>query len=121
MTAANTRKSAQHLLEAMALGTVPADTGTAGGPGVNKYSITATIPTAAAAAATAFFGATVSATANGTKLGDIAVCAPTTFITGVLSNFASVVAVDAVRLGALSTAGFTGASQVFNVIVFGQS
>lgn len=121
MTVANTRKSAQHLLESMVLGTASAGSGTAGGPGLNKYSITATIPTAAAAAATAFFGATVSATANGTKLGDIALAAPTTFITGVLANFATVVAVDAVRLGALSTAGFTGASQTFNVIVLGQS
>src|SRR5216110_3449345 len=112
MAAANTRKSVQHALESAILGTASAGVGTAGGPGINKYTITATVPSAAVS-----ITGVVTATANGVKLGDIVLVgdqsAPVTG-TGLVGGYAS--AADTITLANVATTGgYTGASHVYNV------
>lgn len=111
MAAATVNKSAQHLLESLVLGT-DAPSGQ-----VYAGTITATIPTAGANAV-----GSVTATITGAALGDIIIVSgPTVALTGAGGVAASVTATDTVTLTMGSTAGYTGASKIYNYVLFKQS
>ena len=111
MAVASLSKSTQHLLESLVLGT--------DAPGTQVYAgtITATIPTAAAGAV-----GSVTATVTGAALGDIVIVSgPTVTLAGGGAVSASVTNTNTVTLTSGSTAGYTGASKVYNYVLFKQS
>lgn len=112
MAAATVTKSWVHLLESLVLGTdAPA------GQTAYAGTITATIPTAAAGA-----WGSVTATVTGAVLGDIIVVSgPTVTLAGLGPVVAAVTNTDTVTLGSGSSAGFTGASRIYNYVLFKQS
>jgi len=114
-TTANLSKSSQHVLEALVLGT---DTPSGAAAPLSAGTITATIPTAGASAATS-----VTATVTGAKIGDIIlVSGPTVALTHMVGVYAIVSANDTVTLiGQADSTGFTGASKVYNYVLFRQS
>ena len=114
MAAANIQRSAIHLQEALVLGTRnPASplAATLGGWG----QITATIPTAGA-----YSGTSVTATVTGVSVGDtILVSGPTVALTHLGAIVGCVTATDTVTLvGIADSTGYTGASKVYNYVVF---
>lgn len=112
--AADLSKSTQHLLESLVLGT---DTPSTAAAPLSAGTITATIPTAAAGAV-----GSITATITGAKVGDIIlVSGPTVALAGAGGVAAAITAADTVTLTMGSTAGFTGASKVYNYVLFRQS
>lgn len=108
-------KSAQHQIEALVLGT---DTPTGYTAPLTSGQITATIPTAAVS-----ITGVVTATVTGAALGDLILVSRTTGpITGEGAYGAFVSATDTITLWAVATTGgYTGASKVYNYILFKQS
>ena len=114
MAAANIQRSGVHLIEALVLGTRnPASplASTLSGWG----QITATIPTAGA-----FSGTSVTATVTGVSVGDsMIVSGPTVALTHLAGVVGTVTATDTVTLvGIADSTGYTGASKVYNYVVF---
>lgn len=119
MTAPSTAKSAQHALEALVLGTnSEAYTTVAGSVPIQAGTLTATVPTAAANVTSS-----VTATLTGAALGDIVLISnPTVALTGLANTVANVTAADTVTItGFANATGFTGASKVYNYVIFKQS
>lgn len=119
-TPANIANSAQHVLEALALGTRTGTQATLTGvePLISQVVTGVTIPTAGANAWTS-----VTASVTGVAVGDMCITSgPTVALSHLAGVLATVTATDTVTFAGLGDGtGFTGAAKSYNLIIFKQT